>query len=242
MQDVSCPPSYAAIILAAGSGHRAQGSSPSPSPKQYSMLNNRAIVEYSLKTFLHSQLFSRILLVIAKKDSDLCLSSIDAELYNQVEIVYGGETRQSSSRQALLHLAEKPCEYVVIHDAARPFVSLKNIQELLDNTTLVQGASLAVPVSDSIKKANGDGFVLKSLSRETLYAAQTPQAFPFKKLYAAHQAAIDNSDYIFTDDSSIAENYGLTVKLVAGSLNNIKITWPEDFARAEIIARQNAII
>lgn len=231
---MSSHPNYAAIILAAGTGSRAA----TEMPKQYMQLAERPLLEYSLHSFINSQLFTKIILVIARQDEALCCSKLQPELAEKIQIVFGADSRQASTWQALLALANTPPDYVFIHDAARPFVSNQKLQELKQNLKPNQSVSLALQVSDSIKKTNPQGFIIENLNRDNLYAAQTPQAFPFSAIFKAHQKANRQQATGFTDDTALATYYDIRVRLIAGDANNIKITLQQDFELAEFLAQK----
>lgn len=227
------PRNCSAIILAAGKGNRAA----TEIPKQYMKINGRPLLEYSLHSFINSRLFTQIILVIARQDEALCRSSLPPKLHKQIKITFGADSRQASTWQALSALADNPPDYVFIHDAARPFISYQKLQELQQNLQPNQGVSLALRVSDTIKKINQQNFITENIDRKHLYAAQTPQAFPFSAIFKAHQQASAQAATDFTDDSALATYYGLPVKLLPGNATNIKLTWKQDFQIAEFLAQ-----
>jgi len=146
--------------------------------------------------------------------------------------VTGGATRQESVRLGLEALAAQAPSAVLIHDAARPFIDAAAIEGVLGALAEVPGAIVAVPVVDTLKRAGPAGRIEGTVPRSGLWRAQTPQAFLFEDILAAHRKAAASGRDDFTDDASIAEAYGLEVALVTGSGRNFKITDLADFARA----------
>lgn len=227
--------SNAAIILAAGRGERI--GSPENGPKQYRSLGQHAVIFYTLKNFLESRLFSTIVLVIHEDDEKLCRDAI-GEMVQDVTIVHGGSTRQISTLHGLQALNGLPehlqPDYVYIHDGARPFVSQSLLERINEELLPDCGILPAVAVSDTLKRADNTGLVVETISRNHLYGAQTPQAFPFKTIFHAHENAARQGLTNFTDDCALAEWADLDIKIVAGNSDNFKITWPADLAIAKL--------
>jgi len=147
------------------------------------------------------------------------------------EVCLGGVRRQDSVREGLNKL--KGCDWVVIHDGARPFLTLDLIRDGLKAGQVTGAAVVAVPVKDTIKLGDGGMMVKTTLNRQALWAVQTPQTFRFDIITKAHEQITAD----VTDDASMVEQLGYKVKLYMGSYDNIKITTPEDLALAEVIAR-----
>ncbi len=147
--------------------------------------------------------------------------------------VPGGATRQLSVAAGLDALDSFSPDAVLIHDAARPFISAECITDTLDALETFDGAIAAAPVTDTLKRGEG-GRSAGTVSRDGLWRAQTPQTFHYGKIRDAHRAAADRTD--FTDDASIAEWHGLDVALVENTSENMKITTAEDLAMADLIA------
>lgn len=216
---------FCALILAGGVGLRAK----TKQPKQYTYLNNKMILEYSLETFIESKIFSKIILVINSEHQKLYLKNIQKD----VTFIESGKTRQESSYNGLKALLSTNPDYVYIHDAARPFISLQKLLELKKKVTPTQAAILALPVQDTVKQVDNN-FIEKTLNRENLFLAQTPQVFPYKPILNAHEIAKNN---IFTDDSQVAESAGISIKIIEGEAENLKITTNTDFLLAELILK-----
>ena len=148
-------------------------------------------------------------------------------------MVVGGDTRQESVYNALKELSSNT-DIVVIHDAVRPFVNEDMIIQSIDDANRYGSAIVAVPVKDTIKESDNDGFVMKTLDRRKLWAIQTPQTFKYDLIMKAHLYARDNNIQA-TDDAFLVEQIGHKVKLIMGSYENIKITTPDDLAVAKAI-------
>lgn len=212
-----------ALIVAAGSGTRFGGEL----PKQYLPLAGRAVLRHSTETFLRHPAISGVRMVI---------SAEHRALYDQATAglrllppVIGGANRQDSVRNGLESLAELQPAQVLIHDAARPFLSSAIIDRTLAALDDTAGAIVAIPVTDTLKRGL-DGRVGETVDRTGLWRAQTPQAFRFAEILAAHRAA---KGAALTDDAAVAEAAGLPMRLVMGADDNFKITTGADLQRAE---------
>lgn len=221
------------IIVAAGRGERA--GSPEEGPKQYRLIGGKPVIEHTLEVFLTWQQASVITVVIHPDDKDLItpvLQRLGAE--NRINTVLGGSTRQKSVLAGLQAMAGDKLSHVMIHDAVRPFID----HELLDriSNVLSQGALCALPalaVTDTLKRGSTDGYSAETVPRAGLYAAQTPQAFAYDAIRDAHEKAALSGRDDFTDDASIAEWAGLSVKLVEGLVDNVKLTLKRDITMAD---------
>ena len=224
-------PRNIALIVAAGRGHRVGG----PLPKQYRYLQGRAILAHSVATFASLPIIDAVRVVIHPSDDALyqnAVSVLDSNMQQKLlPPVAGGETRQDSVRLGLESLAADSPDAVLIHDGARPLVSVAIIERSLDALNENIGAIAATPLSDSLKRASADDRMIEQdVARRHLWRAQTPQTFRFAEVLAAHRAALGHNT---TDDAAVAELHGLAVALVAGEEENIKITTEADMARAE---------
>ena len=227
----------AAVLVAAGRGERAGKSK--EGPKQYRLLGGRSVLARSLETFANHPRVGKIVLVIHPDDEKLCRDAIGS-LAPRPVVVTGGATRQSSTLQGLLALTPEPPQTVLIHDVVRPFVEAELIDRVIDAASTGAGALPALPVSDTLKRTDAAGQLAGTLDRDHLYAAQTPQGFPFAAILAAHQRAASEMAHDFTDDAAIAEWAGIPVTIVAGSPSNIKLTWARDLAMAEALYTSSA--
>ncbi len=218
----------AVIIVAAGRGHRFGGEM----PKQYRNLNGRAVLRHSLGVFCAHPAVSCVRTVIHPDDE--ALYNAAAEGLPVLPPVYGGATRQDSVRLGLESLKDEAPDIVLIHDGARPFVDFGIINRVIDRAEKGDGAVPALPVTDTIKTVvktpEGTLKIEKTVDRSALWRVQTPQAFPFKDILNAHEKAKGRE---LTDDAAVAEEAGLSVILVKGTEENIKITTSDDLTRAE---------
>lgn len=224
---------FCAILLSAGGGKRTKAKL----PKQYNLLGGQAILNYSLKTFIECNIFNQIIIVIQNEYKQLCLDLL-GNLAQYVKLVEGGKTRQESTFKGLQALKSYNPDYVYIHDAARPFVSKQQIYELSKAVTPKQGAILALPIQNTIKRVTKENYIEKTIERENLYSAQTPQVFPYNIISLAHAKSVQQKLQHFTDDSQLAEWHNLNVKIVPGHATNIKITLDIDFTFAQEILKQ----
>ena len=223
----------AALIVAAGRGHRVGG----PLPKQYREFAGSTVLGHSVRRFAVHPRVDSVQVVINPVDRPLYDDAMQgnecAEAGRLLAPVAGGETRQDSVRNGLESLADAPPDLVLIHDGARPLVSNAVIDGALDALAGHDGALPALAVSDSLKRAApGSVLVAGAVPREGLWRAQTPQGFRYPAILDAHRAAADAA---LTDDAAVAEQAGLSVALTAGDEDNLKITTEQDFARAERI-------
>ena len=224
------PAAIAAVIVAAGRGERAGASA--EGPKQYRRIAGTAVLARTLGIFLRHPAIARIVVVIHPDDDALFAAAV-GDLPAHVSTVHGGATRQQSTLLGLRALERAAPDLVLIHDGVRPFVDAAMIDRVIAGADPHHGAIPALPVADTLKRAAADGTIAGTVDRSVLHAAQTPQAFPFDKIHAAHEAAETAGRSDFTDDAAIAEWAGMPVRLVAGSPDNTKITWAKDIALAE---------
>ena len=212
----------AAIIVAAGRGTRAGGTL----PKQWQVIAGKRVFEWTLQAFASHPSIDEIVFVANPADADLLQGVGDARIVN------GGETRNQSVRNGLLALENSGVTAVLIHDVARPCVTASVIDNVLEGLCDAKGAAPAVKVSDALWESRSDK-VEGTRDREGLFRAQTPQGFHFSEILAAHKTFVG----VAADDVEVARNAGMDVVIVDGHEDNIKITTPDDFARAERILR-----
>jgi 2-C-methyl-D-erythritol 4-phosphate cytidylyltransferase len=226
------PPSRAyALLPAAGSGSRVGAAR----PKQYLEIAGRPLVYHALKTLVEHPRIALAFVVLAPGD-ELFRRSDWSEFGAKVEPLYcGGATRAASVFNGLLAARDTVAasDWVLVHDAARPCLGREELDRLFgelegDET----GGLLAVPVADTLKRANRDHRVAATQPREGLWLAQTPQMFRYRLLIEALRAA-DHA--VATDEARAVESLGLRPRLVMGSATNIKVTLPEDLLLAELI-------
>lgn len=223
-------PKVAAVIVAAGRGERA---GQADGPKQYRGIGGRAVIAHTLQAFLSHPQVDLVAVAIHADDRELfhqAAAGLDAE---RIIPVVGGASRQQSVRLGLLALVDHAPTHVLIHDAVRPFVDAELIGRTIAAIGANEGALPALPIADTLKRETADGTVAETVPRTGLHAAQTPQGFPFAPILAAHEKAHQAGRSDFTDDSAIAEWVGMPVRLVAGSPDNVKLTWAQDIAMAD---------
>jgi len=212
-----------ALVVAAGRGSRMGGGV----PKQYRNLGGQPLLRHTLKCFADHPRIAGVRAVIHADDmADYDRAAAGLALETPVP---GGATRQESVLRGLESLRELAPRQVLIHDGARPFVDGATIDRVLDALAEAPGAIAALPVTDTLKRGD-DGRIAATLDRHGLWRAQTPQGFHYAEILAAHRTFAGSE---LTDDAAVAERAGLTVRLVAGSPDNVKITTGEDLARAE---------
>ncbi len=220
----------AAVLVAAGRGERA--GSPEDGPKQYRMIGGAPVMRHTLDALLAHPSVGEIVAVVHPDDAAL-FEQAASGLGARVRHVFGGPTRQASTLLGLQALSGSAPEYVMIHDAVRPFVRPLLVDRIARALTSDCGVVPALSVSETVKRMDHQGFVSETVSRAGLFAAQTPQAFPFQLILRAHKMARAQSDQEFTDDASIAEYAGLKVRIVEGAPENIKLTWKHDIDMAD---------
>ncbi|ALS36497.1 2-C-methyl-D-erythritol 4-phosphate cytidylyltransferase [Enterococcus rotai] len=225
---------YEVILLGAGQGKR-MGASRN---KILLHLIGKPVISYSLNTFLNDPACKHIILVTQEDEQDLLAAVVKKENKKKhpITIVSGGSERQYSVFNGLKALLD-PKNIVMVHDGARPFVSLAQLKLLHRKVQETRAAILGVPVKDTIKRVV-DGIVEETVPRETLWQVQTPQAFYGADLLAVHVRA-QQEHYLGTDDASLIEKYSdLPVSMVLGSYENIKLTTPEDMLIGEAIVKR----
>lgn len=213
-----------AILVAAGRGTRAGEGQ----PKQWRPLLGRPVLAHTLDAFAALPEVDHILLVLHPDDMDLAVPLVGP----RVSVVAGGATRDASVRAALESLAGSDTARVLIHDGARPLVGAALIRRLLAALDHGPAAAPALAVTDALWRGAG-GMVAGTVDRAGLYRAQTPQAFHFPAILAAHRAHPGGA----LDDVQVARAAGLDVQIVEGEEDNLKLTFPGDFARAEMLLK-----
>jgi 2-C-methyl-D-erythritol 4-phosphate cytidylyltransferase/2-C-methyl-D-erythritol 2,4-cyclodiphosphate synthase len=223
--------SFSAVVVAAGAGLRAGPGE----PKVWRTLGGKPIVRWSVEGLLSAG--AREVIVVVARDR---LGQIDEALVglDGWKAVTGGRTRADSVQAGLAGITATRTQPVLIHDAARPFVSREHVGRLLAALDLADGAVPALPVADTLKR--GDGLIDETVSREGLWRAQTPQAFRVGRLKAAYRRWPANEEP--TDDAAVLERAGGHVAMVPGDPMLMKLTYPEDFRLAEQLAASRRIV
>ena len=218
----------AAVIVAAGRGERAGAEV----PKQYRRIVGEPMIRSTLRAFLSHPRIDLIQPVINPNDAKTYERAI-AGLKDLLPATAGGVTRQASVRAGLEALAARAPALVLIHDAARPFVSATLIDRAVAAGRKAGAAVPGIALADTVKAIDHGGVVTQTLDRERLRVVQTPQAFSFPLILEAHRRAAAAQQESFTDDAALAEWAGQRVSIFEGEGTNLKVTTSDDFARAE---------
>jgi 2-C-methyl-D-erythritol 4-phosphate cytidylyltransferase/2-C-methyl-D-erythritol 2,4-cyclodiphosphate synthase len=219
----------AAVVVAAGRGQRVGGDL----PKQYRRIAGEPVIRPALAAFLEHPRIDAVQPVIHAQDA-VAFRAATVGLQN-LPPVWGGATRQASVHAGLEALRAARPDFVLIHDAARPFLTSALITRAIDAAVEHRAAVPAVPVADTVKKVDERETVTETLDRSQLRVVQTPQAFGFDLILAAHQRAAAAGRDDFTDDAALAEWAGHSVTVFPGETTNVKLTTNDDFIRAEAL-------
>ncbi len=219
----------AAVVVAAGRGQRVGGDV----PKQYRTICGEPVIRPALAAFLGHSRIDAVQPVIHARDAE-AFRAATAGLQS-LPAVWGGATRQASVRAGLEALRATQPDFVLIHDAARPFLTGALITRAIDAAAEHRAAVPAVPVADTVKKVDEHESVIETLDRSRLRLVQTPQAFAFDLILDAHHRAAAAGREDFTDDAALAEWAGHRVTVFPGEATNVKLTTNDDFIRAEAL-------
>lgn len=222
-----------AIIVAAGSGVRMKDAL----RKQYIPISGIPILGHTLLVFDACDMIDNMILVLPKSDFDYCSKTVISTLRFQkkIEMVEGGEKRCDSVYNGLMAL-DKKTNIVVIHDGVRPFIREDQIKESIIQARKTGACILAIQVYDTLKCVDQSGNITKTLERENVQFAQTPQTFKYDLILKAHTSA-KKDGFIGNDDAQLVERIGGKVKIITGSRLNIKITEKEDLIFAQALAK-----
>ena len=224
--------SFSAVVVAAGTGSRA-GAGPA---KQWRTLAGRPVLCWSIEAFASAGADD---IVVAVGQGDEAQAAEVLRDFAAVRVTTGGATRAQSVQAGLRALAVGSPDRVLIHDAARPFLTARHVALLLQALESADGAVPVLPVADTLKRGSGE-VGLSTVSREGLYRVQTPQAFAYARLVSAYAAW--TGDEAPTDDAAVVEAAGGKVVPVPGDPMLMKLTYPEDFAMAEALAGQTRVV
>jgi len=214
------------IIAAAGSSQRMNDVD-----KLFAPLGGKPLLAWSIDTCQRCNLIEQIVVALNDENLELGQRLKEGRGWSKVTLCLGGVRRQDSVREGLNKL--KDCRWVMIHDGARPFLTLDLVENGLKAARETGAAIAAVPVKDTIKLATDDGLIRETLQRDKLWATQTPQIFTFDMITEAYKELTA----VVTDDAAAVERLGHKVRLYMGNNNNIKVTTPEDLKLARIIAQ-----
>jgi 2-C-methyl-D-erythritol 4-phosphate cytidylyltransferase/2-C-methyl-D-erythritol 2,4-cyclodiphosphate synthase len=218
----------AQILVAAGKGARIGGET----PKQYRLLGGKAVLLRTIEATLTETRIDETIIVVA--EGDAYISDI-IKSFKNIRTVTGGATRTASVKAGLKALADNSPDYVLIHDGARPFVPREVIAGVIEALGNSPAAAPALPIADALKSLAGE-----SVDREQLRRVQTPQGFHFGEIWKAFSALPDDAS--LADDIEVAQAAGLNIAFTKGDPNNFKVTYPEDFAKAEAMLNTETYI
>jgi 2-C-methyl-D-erythritol 4-phosphate cytidylyltransferase / 2-C-methyl-D-erythritol 2,4-cyclodiphosphate synthase len=218
-----------ALIVAAGKGIRTG----LDTPKQYIEIAGKSVLRRSIEAFLAHPGIDNVCVVIGEKGSPHYNDAVSG--LDLLPPVIGGATRQESVRNGLESLIDLAPEFVLIHDAARPFVSEALISRCLEKLATSDAVLPCLPMTDSLKSFDGER-ITGALNRDKIVAAQTPQCFAFNPILAAHRAFAGEN---MTDDTALADRAGIEVAMVTGETENFKITTVDDIDRARAMITRN---
>jgi 2-C-methyl-D-erythritol 4-phosphate cytidylyltransferase len=225
-----------AIIPAGGSGKRMQ----EKLSKQYLLLDGMPVLVHTLKKFQESLKIDEIFLIVPGDDIVFAREYI-VEKYGISKvsrILAGGKERQDSVRNGI-NVLGRDHDIVVIHDAVRPFISEELLLFVILEASKEKAVTVGVPVKDTVKSIDGRGWITETLNRDNLWLTQTPQAFQRDVIIMAYEEAYKDN-YYGTDDASLVERTGITVKMIRGSYDNIKITTKDDIILAEVLIKSSS--
>lgn len=223
-----------AVIVAAGNGTRMGG----VINKVFLPLGNNAVIDYTINSISRSEKIDNIILVTREDDIK------EAEKHKKyackpIKIVKGGKTRQESVRKGIC--AAEDADIVVIHDGARALITTDLTDRCIEDCIKYKAAAAGVICKDTLKQADENGFIDKTLDREITYCIQTPQVFYRKEICEAHEKAVEEKVSV-TDDCALYEKYIGKVKITKGSYDNIKITTPDDMIIAKNILKNSNLL
>ena len=222
-----------AIVAAAGLGTRVGGGP----AKQFREVSGTPIIIHTLRRFEQCTTIGEVIVVVPAGDASGFLALVAGHGLRKVaRVVAGGTTRAESVWRGLQAVRTATAGVVAVHDGVRPFVTPDEIDAVVREAERVGAAILAAPATDTIKEAEG-GRVARTLERERLWRALTPQCFRYDLLRRAYESARAEESAVATDDSALVERLGASVSIVEGSARNIKITRPEDIALAKVMAQ-----
>ena len=230
-----------AIFPAAGQSRRMKDILDSVTNKNFLELGNSSILIHTLQTFSQSNKIDNLIIAAASDEIETV-----KEILSQVsdlkpyQVVEGGSERQYSIANALRGVPDDS-EIILVHDAARPLISIKTIEEVVEAARTYGGAIAAVPEKNTIKVVDTDNFVVATPPRAQLVSVLTPQGFRREIIMKAYQQAADDN-FLGTDDSSLVERLGIKVKIVLSEYRNIKVTTPEDILIAQALINARCLM
>jgi len=226
-----------AVVVAGGKGTRMN----SNINKLFLNIKGKAVLARTLDVFFASDYIDEIVLVIGEDDEKLCRERVlnHININKPFKVVTGGKERQDSVYNGIRNVS-KDADIILIHDGARPFVNEYIIMKSIREAKTCGAVAVGMPVKDTIKIVNEEGFIAKTPDRSCLWLTQTPQTFASHVIVQAYEFSQVNGIKA-TDDAMLVEAMGFNVKMIEGSYDNIKITTPEDIALAELILESGRI-
>ena len=216
-----------ALILAAGSSQRMQGID-----KTFAPILDKPLILHTLSVFLDCPDIDKIVLVMPESNLKRGRELVEEQAgTSSVTVCAGGDRRQDSAARGLEALG--PCNLVAVHDGARPCISQETLRNAIKDARQYGNAVVANPVNDTVKRADSEGYISDAVSRDGLWAMQTPQVFPYEILRRAYREVSQD----VTDDASMVERLGIKVRLTPGSPTNLKVTTPTDLQMAELVLK-----
>lgn len=226
-------PDVGVVIAAGGKGERMGG----PVPKQFLSLQRRPVLIRSIDAFASFRSVREIVVVVSPAHIEhVCRLLKQLPRNTRFAVVPGGRERQDSVWNGLCGFSRQP-DIVLVHDAVRPLVDRRIVNEVIAEARRYRAAVVGVPVKDTIKVEEIRGFYARTLARDNLWAVQTPQGFRYNLLRRAHEEA-KKSGFVGTDEACLVERLGIPVRIVRGNYGNIKITTPEDLKMAAFLIKQ----
>jgi 2-C-methyl-D-erythritol 4-phosphate cytidylyltransferase len=226
-------PRVGVVIAGAGRGSRLGRKL----PKQFVAIAGQPILARTVRVFDRLKDIDAIVVVAPRAFVGRARSLLmKTGITKVVAVVAGGRERQSSVRAGLEAFSDRP-EFVLVHDAVRPFIRAETVRKVIAATKRFGAAVVGVRVTDTIKEGNVEGYYIKTLQRNRLWAVQTPQGFRFSVLLAAQKAA-SRGGFSGTDEASLLERRGIPVRIVEGEYDNVKITTKEDLKSARFRMKQ----
>jgi len=222
----------AAVIPAAGSGIRMGLTR----PKQFLDLSGKPLLAVTLAHFQECDFIDKIVVVVSQEDIGYCLREIvDKYKLNKVaKVVAGGKSRQQSVRKGI-EVVGGGCEWVLVHDGVRPFVTTGLIGRVVTAAKSYRAVITGLPVKDTVKEVDDRGTVIGSVDRQRVWLVQTPQIFRWEDINRAHQTAVSRRWEEGTDDAFLIERMGVPVKIIEGEEKNMKVTTPQDLEIAQFL-------
>ncbi len=214
------------IIPAAGQGRRFGAL------KQFQLLEKKPLLLYALEVFEGSPLIEGIHLMVPETELESTRGLVRENSLKKVKILVGGRERQDSVRRGFESLP--PCDLVMVHDGARPFITADIVQKSVETAKELGACIVGIPVRDTTKRADTDHCVKETLDRSILWSIQTPQTFRYDIFQKAIQKA-EADQFLGTDESMLVERLGVSVRIIEGSPYNLKVTTPEDLKIAEVL-------